>query len=284
MDEQAPITPQASPPEQTHRKLSKQQMTLFMSLGVAGLLAIIGMVVYMLFFSISKEDYRHAEAQTNAVILAYNNLSVATSTLAHNASDRSVKDDEYASSQAKYLAAYNKYQDEVSQLNDEPALQNGTVMTAYDSFAQKNSDFMTSLKTNNDTATYVRKATIACGVNSAGEVDAKDLSKIVSAYDTVITPCKEAMTDLEQADDTTAQSVAQKATAYIAQIRGHLEAMQTAYTSGNRKAFEAEYNTYLNLASEFGKNTDTTHILQQQSIATPEKELNQLALIIKARE
>lgn len=281
MEPQAPTT---QPPSEPQPKLSKKQLTLFVSLGVAGLLAIIAMVIYVVFFSVTKQDYRHASVQTNAVVQAYNRLSVATSKLSFNASNSKIGDAAFDKSSAEYYTAYDNYQIEVGKLYDEPALQNGEVQVAYQLFIEKHSDFTLDLDTTMTAAPDVRKATVACSAGGAKDVDTSDLAKIVSAYDKVMTPCKQAMENLTHLEGKEAREVGQKAVDYIAKIRSQLVTMQASYIAGNRTAFESQYNTFLELVDDSPSYITTLPILQQKAIATPEKELNNLAAIIAARQ
>lgn len=281
MEPQAPTT---QPPSEPQPKLSKKQLILFVSLGVAGLLAIIAMVIYVVFFSVTKQDYRHASVQTNAVVQAYNRLSVATSKLSFNASNSKIGDAAFDKSSAEYYTAYDNYQIEVGKLYDEPALQNGEVQAAYQLFIEKHSDFTLDLDTTMTAAPDVRKATVACSAGGAKDVDTSDLAKIVSAYDKVMTPCKQAMENLTHLESKEAREVGQKAVDYIAKIRSQLVTMQASYIAGNRTAFESQYNTFLELVDDSPSYITTLPILQQKAIATPEKELNNLAAIIAARQ
>ena len=287
MSNQLPPTPSLTPAPSTPvggaRVVTRKQKILLMSIGGGGLLAIAAMLVYVLFFSITKQEYREAATQTNGVIAAYNSLSRVSSKVALAASDASVSDETYSELQQEMTRAQNNYEQKVSTLSQAPALDDRDVQSAYTTFVAVHKSFMGSLTANTELMTTVRDATVACSVRTLNSLSANDLSKLVATYNKGIAPCESAMKVLASTDTDRAHEVSDTALHYLGTLRAHLQKMQSAYVAGDRSTFEGQYTAYLDAAGQFAVKTSTYDIIQAPT-PTPEKELNTLATTIQSRQ
>lgn len=263
-------------------KSNKGLIAALIGVGVVVLLAIIAAIVYFVFFYISKADYKHAAAQTNAVITAYNKLDSAKTNWSSAASDETSSDSTVASKKADYESANKAYQSAVTALSNERALKNSKVKAAYDSFAAKNKDFMANNDSIVQTMPTLRKIAIDCSNKTIGSMGTHDLSQLVAVYDKAMGPCTDAMKELSLSKNSDAASVGKKAVSHFADMRTHIVAMQQVYIANDRTTFESEYNAALAAASSMGTVTDLSNIKQHQDSLSPETALNHLASVIQS--
>lgn len=282
----APSFPSTQPPAPglTPQKSRKPLTTVLIVLGVIVLLAIIGIVVYMLLFYVSKADYKHAEAQTNAVITAYNKVDTTSSSYSQAAGDESSTDAQLASKKADYDAASKSYQEAVTSLGNERALKNSKVKAAYDAFLTKSKAFVANNDTMEQTMSTLHKVAVNCSESKIGTMDTDDLSKLVDAYDKAMGPCTDAMKDLANSKNPDAATVGKKAVSYFTDMRTHIVAMQADYIANDRTAFENEYSAFLDGATSFSSDTDITSIQSHQDSLSPESSLNHLASVLQPLE
>lgn len=259
----------------------KKRTELLVTIAVVALLVIIGIICYVIFFYISKADYRQAEVQTNAVINAYNKADSASTNYSEVASSALSSDEEIAAEKAKYRAADEAYLSEVKKLSSTRALKNTKVKEAYDAFVAKNKEFVANNNSAEKTIPVVHKIAVNCSQSKIGTMDTDDLSRLVAAYDKAMGPCTAAMKELSNAENADAATVGKKASKFFAEMRTQIVAMQAAYAANDRPEFERNYNTFLNLTTTFNDDTDISKIQKHQDSLSPVTELNRLASVIK---
>lgn len=281
----AVILPPTQPPAPTPpKKASRLIHVAIIALGVAIVLAIIGVAVYLVFFYISQTDYKKAEAQTNTVRMSYNRADSASDTYYQTASSDTSTDVVIAAKLADYKTAKTDYQSAIDNLSTQRALKNNKVKAAYDAFVAKNRTFMAYNDTVDQTMPTMRKIAINCSASKTSAMQADDLSKIVSAYDKVMNPCTDAMKELSTSKNVDAATVGKKAVKYLDGLRSHLVAMQAAYIAGNRATFESEYNAFVDNSNSFSIDTDVSSIQKRQDSITPIASLDSLLSVIRSQE
>lgn len=277
--------PSAQPtPPKSPRKLSKKLIAMFVGLGVLVLLAIIGLVLYFVFFYISKDDYTYAEAQTRTVTAAYNKVETASDSYSDAISNESATDAEIASERTDYEAAKAEYQSAVEKLSSVRALKNDKVKAAYDSFVTKNKAYVANNDTMEQAIPTLRKIAINCSESKIGAMEADDLSKLVAGYDKVMGPCTGAMKELSTSKNADAATLGKKVVKYLANMRTHVVAMQTTYVANDRTAFEKEYDAFTSSADSFSTDIDSSSLQKHQDSLSPEAALKHLVSVIKPLE
>ena len=252
------------------------------SIGCMGMAALVTMLVYIMFFTLTKEDYRTATRQVNTVIDRYNTLTKQVSLVSRYAIDGGVDEATYTASYTQLKQVAASYTRSVQGLSELAVLDNRDIHGLYDGFTQENRHYMADIEHQQALMPVVRKVTSNCQLQKLSSV-AVDLSHIVSAYTTAIRPCDEALQQLSKQDDAAAQQAARECRAYLAAVRSHLEKMERAYTNADRGTFESEYKAYLRQAGRYATAMDVTQVLQPSKHA-PEQQLNQFSHGISAKQ
>ena len=271
-------------PAETKRKPSKGLLVVLIGLGVVVLLAIIGILLYIVLFYISKADYTHAATQTDAVTMAGNELSVASNNYFQVVNNEFATDAEIASKQTDYSTANTAYQSAVTSLSSEKALGNGNVKSAYNAFVAKNEVFTTNSDTVIQSIPLIRKTALDCSKSKIGVMDTSDLSKVVAAYDKAVGPCTEAMKSLSTAKNVDGATLGKNGVKYFADMRTDIVAMQSSYIAKNRTLFETEYSAFVARAKLLTAETDLSSIRKHQDSLFPKLELAHLTTVIQSRE
>lgn len=295
MNDQPIVPPQTELPDQsyidapnlpveTKKKPSKGLLGVLIAVGVVVLLAIIGILIYIVFFYISKDDYTRAAAQTDTVTMAGNELSVASDDYFQAVNNELTTDSQVASKQTDYGNADTAYQTAVTSLSSEKALGNSNVKVAYTAFVAKNKVFIANNSTLTQSMPLVRKATLDCSKSKIGVMDTSDLSKVVAAYDKAVGPCTDAMKDLSTAKNVDAATLGKNGVKYFAGMRTDIVAMQASYIAKNRTLFETDYNAFVAKAKLLTAETDLSSIQKHQDSLFPKLELARLTTAIRSRE
>lgn len=271
----APVTP---------RKPSKELLMVFAGLGAVVLLMIIGIILYLVFFYISRPDYVRAGAQTSSVTMTSDAVSAASDSYFQTTVSDFSTDAQIASSRADYDTANTAYQSAIQSLSSERALKDSAVKEAYNTFVAKNKSFTASSDSLIQSMPLIRETAVDCSKSKIGTMDITDLSKVVAAYDKAVGPCASAMKELSAAKNVNTAAVGKKAVKYFADMRTHIVAMQSAYIAKNRALFETEYNAFLSRAKLLTAEVDLSGIQKQQSSLSPSRELSNLASVIQSRE
>ncbi len=286
---QAPVSdpatkPAATAPAPAPKKSNTGLIALLIGLGVVGLLAIIGLIIYFTTFYVSKSDYDHALTQTNTVIDKYNKASTAADSYTSAVTDSLSSEDEVAKKAADYKTAYNDYKASVKTLESTRAMKNGKVKAAYDQFVSKNNTFTSYEESMTPSMDTLRKITLKCSESSVGDMDTSDLDKLTSSYDAAVTPCIDALKELSGSKNADAAKLAKDDLDYYAKLRVHIVAMQAAHSANDRNKFEDEYNAFMDVANDTSTiDKDITSIQKHQDSLSPDKELNNLASVINAQ-
>ena len=279
------ILPPTQPPAPVSpKKASKWVHVAIIALGVIVVLAIIGVAIYLVFFYISKTDYKKAEAQTNTVKMSYNRADSTSDTYYEVVSSDASTDIEINAKLADYRTTRTDYQSAIDTLASQRALKNSKVKAAYDAFVTKNNVFMAYIDTMDQTMPTMRKIAISCSGSKTSAMQADDLSKIVSAYDKVMNPCTDAMKELSVSKNADAAMVGKKSVTYLNSLRSHLVAMQAAYIANNRTTFESEYNAFVDVSNSFSTDTDTSSLQKHLDSLTPVASLDNLLSVIRSQE
>lgn len=262
------------------RRSNKGLIALLVTLGVLGLAALIGLIVYFTTFYISKSDYQHAAAETNKTIDEYNKTIEAADQYAATVEDSKSTDAQVQEDANAYKNAYNAYVGHTKTLANERAMKNDKVKAAYDAFASKNAAFTSAYSAMEATMGTMRKVAVNCDNSSVGSMDTDDLSKLTESYDKALTPCVNAMKELAGSKNENTAKEGKQAVAFFDELRTHVVAMQSAYAANDRTKFESEYNTFMEKSNTFDSASDLRELRKYQNKISPDKELNNLAQVI----
>lgn len=273
-------TPSSAPSQGSNNGL----IMLLVGLGVLGLLALIGIVSYFIFFYISPADYKHAASQTQTVIDSYNKASEASQGYVDAVEDASTTDATVGEKETAYKTAYATYLDSVKKLGDEKALRNRKVSDAYEKFVTKNNAFIEDNASVEQTMPTLRKIAVNCSEQKIGQMDTGDLGQLVAAYDKAVDPCVDSMKALAEVKNTDAAKIGKKAVTYFDEMRAYIVNMEAAYKANDRTKFQTEYDAFMKKANSFDQDTDVTAIKKRQESLEPTDELNNLASVINAQQ
>lgn len=232
----APGTPTVSTPQAPQPSKKKKVILLAGIIGGAILLAIVGVAVYLLLTTVSKEDYRQATVQFNKVSDANTSLSTEASTLGDEAATGSDSAFDTALADTEESIATIKTENEA--LSKLKAVRFGEGAKLYKTFDDKLDAYLVYA---GGIVTSVKNLRPAFAVCSDGSAGAADTSSMVAA----LKACSNALgevTDIPNAEFKT----------FIDEIKVAYGEYATVYEkmSALSNPFGAQYNEYMALRDQ----------------------------------
>lgn len=272
-------TQQVLSPQKDHRRL----WVILAAISGLLLLAIIALTVYFNSIYVSKSAYEKAVTETKIAETKYQFTNDQASYYLQGATHGVESDTYLASNKKSYDKEYNAYLESVKHLKESTVQRNSEVKKAYDAFLAKhtqvvkdNEDFQSSMST-------IQKAAVACDDSSTNKMDTSDLSKLVSAFDTAVSPCSAALKELTTVKYTPMATNAKKLIDTLTAMRAHAVKMQAAYTSSDRDAFKVEYDAFIKLIDSMGNGiTGTDGLIIFKPSVDPRTELHKLRSVLES--
>ena len=262
---------------------NKATTTLLVPLGAVVLVVVALIITVGLVSSYSsRASHERASNHVKTVANAYNHVLRSGEAYKQTAQNEKTSTLQLAKSSKEYSSAVEAYKSAVKSLSAERAFKNSDLKPNYDQFAAKNTKFVTESTTYDKILRVVHKMTLNCQESAVGELDTDNLAQLTTAYDAAVTPCTDAMTDLDKQGDTKAAELAQKALGYFRSMRANVVGMETAYKANNRIGFESEFKAFIAKSNAYRTGTDISAALVRQ--ASLVSEINKLSDAIKANQ
>lgn len=249
--------------------------------GVLLLVALLTAGYYFGFVRLYKSDYAQMLSGVNKSTTAYNELLTARDGAINQLGEEG---DTFTTGVDKYRQTYTKYQQSVTALGNERALRDPAVRISYDALASRNAKFGTFVSGQLKLLPLIQGVTLACSEAAPSKLNTSDLGAIVSAYDSAMKSCTEAMKTLATSTNPTAAKRATDNVAYFDAMRSHAAAMQDAYGASDRAKFESEYNALLDALAQYKTHIVVRDLLDIDKNAVPTAELNALAKTLSDRQ
>lgn len=275
--------PKVAAPEGPKRS-NKGLIALLITIGVVGITAIVGLVVFFLVMYISPADYQKASQQAHAAVDSYDRASAAIDTYGKSIVDVTSNDETVAKAKKDADAAYHDYQTKVKDLSEARALRDGDVKAVYDKFAAKNAIFDQNNMTMFEAMPLLRAYVKDCSNDAIGKLDTDDLGQLVASFDRATGPCVASLKNLSSAKNADAAKLGKTITEYFDTMRTHIVAMQDAYGAQDRAKFENEYNAFLALSDKYDADSRIDAISKHQESLESIAELKALAGVLDDKD
>lgn len=276
---QQPPAPNMSP-----NKSNKMRTIILVIVGGLLALGVAVVVVYFVFFYVSKADYKSAEKRTNTAIAAYHKADDAAEEWSTAIADTSATDSDIATKKTAYNNANTAYKTAVGSLSDMRALKNSKVKSAYDAFVTKNDAAMANNDSMAEAMPTLRTMVVECNNADTTGMDTSDLSTVADSWDRAFTKCTKAIKELSSAKNVDVSTIGKKLEQYFTEMRTDIVALQAAYIAKDEGAFTKAYNAFTDVEDKYNADESLKNVKKHQDSLLPETELNNLLAAIRSLE
>lgn len=227
----------------------KKKMIVLIS-SIVGALVVIGLVFLILFltvWSVSKKDYQALGEAAQTTRTAYNESSsdfrsFYRAAAAGTASDKARED---------LTASFDTYKQEVAKMADMKAMRDKDVKKAYDTFAEKNKKFETTVEAIIADAPAFAAIGDSCAASNVSKISQSSIDSLLANYDEVVGKCMSDLEKLKESKFTTLQDYATKLLGLYREQRNLIASMVDAAKAGDVAALNAAQSKISSQSMEF---------------------------------